>query len=130
MAHIMWNGVSRSVAGQGLDFTTGSLVMGSAGATITVSPTDLVAMLGLCLDTQSNGDDKYGKARNALGISAGAGSYSGHTAAITTGRGCVLTHTASGATLDVGNSHSFAVAVASLCQSALPDTAGQLMRMK
>jgi len=117
-----------------MDWGGNGLVMGSSGSELTIASADLVTMLIFVLDTavtnegRSPGSDKFVKARNALGGASGA-TLSGHTAAITTGRGCVLTHTGSGNTFDVGNSHAFAVAIASLCQPAIPDAAGQLARM-
>ena len=130
----MWNALAGQPNGaQGCDFGT-NLVMGTSGSELTIASADLVTMLIFVLDTsvanegRSPGSDKFVKARNALGGSAGA-SYSGHTAAVAVSRGVVLTHTGSGNTFDVGNAHAFAVAIASLGQPAIPNAAGQLARM-
>ena len=130
----MWNALAGQSGAQGCDFGGSGLVMGTLGSELTIATADLLTMLIFVLDTsvanegRSPGSDKFVKARNALGGSAGA-TYSGHTATIAASRGGVLTHTGSGNTFDVGNSHAFAVAIASLCQSAIPDAAGQLARM-
>lgn len=133
MGHIMWNALKGQGGAQGCDFGT-NLVMGTSGSELTIAAASIKDMLIFCLDTsvtnegRSPGSDKFVKARNALGGAKGA-TLSGHTAAITASRGVVLTHTASGNTFDVGNAHAFAVAIASLCQPAIPDAAGQLARM-
>ena len=133
MAFIMWNALAKQPNGaQGCDFNNTSLVMGSSGSELTIPKADLVTMLVFVLDAgvqrESGGvTDSLSRARDAIGGAAGA-SYSGHTASIVVGRGVVLTHSGSGNTFDVGNALAFATSIASLCQSAIPDVSGELMK--
>ena len=133
MPHIMWNALAKQPNGaQGVDWGT-SIVMGDRGSELTIAAADILTMIIFCLDTavaneaRSPGGDTACRDRNALGGSSGA-SYSGHTASVVAGRGVVLVHTASGNSFDVGNPSSFARAIASLCNDAIPTTSGLLMR--
>lgn len=131
---IMWESLSAGAGQQGMQFDGAGLnLAGSSDTTITIGSSDILTMLQAALDSavlnedrQPEGD-KFKKARDALGGAAGV-THSGHTYATAAGIGTQMTRTSGSITFDIGNVHAWAVAIASLCQSVIPDAAGQLQR--
>lgn len=135
MTFEMWNSLAAGPGGQGVHWIgVGLELAGSGGVTIEIVPGDLRDLMIFLLDSAVTQEfrqprpDKYARARNSLGGSAGA-TLSGFTATQVVSRGTVLARDSDGATFDVGEPHSFCVMLASLAQSHLKDEAGLLQRM-
>ena len=130
----MWDSLAAGAGGQGMDFRGNLELAGSGGVTIEVPPSDLLVMMAAALDAQVGQEfrqprpDTYARARSALGFPAGV-VHTGFTYAVVIGIGVQMTRTSGSITFDIGNSHSWAVTIASLCQSVIPSASGSLLRI-
>jgi len=130
----MWQSIVGGGNAQGMDWDGINLrLAGSSSTAITIPAADLTSMLQAALDSavknenRSPGGDRFKRQRDAIGGAAGA-THTGHTYSRASAAGVRMTRTSGTITFDIGDVSAWAVSIASLCQSSLADTAGQLQR--
>ena len=106
----------------------------SSNTRVIIPASEIIDVLRAALDAavlnedRVTGGDRFMRERDAIGGSPGD-TWAPHSFATVTGRGIILIYVSGGEVyFDIGNVSAWAMAVANLCQEAIPDVAGQLMK--